>query len=59
MVTSKKAKSDPQIQYQYTPHGEEHCGACVMFRPPDKCTDVAGFIVRHGWCKIFAARKKP
>jgi hypothetical protein len=28
-----------------------------MFRAPDRCTDVAGFIVRHGWCKIFAAKK--
>jgi hypothetical protein len=54
----KKAKTDPKIDYQYRPHGDERCGVCAMFRAPDRCTDVAGFIVRHGWCKIFAAKKK-
>ena len=58
MTMTKKAKTDPQIEYQYRPHGDERCGLCSMFRVPDRCTDVAGFIVRHGWCKIFAAKKK-
>jgi len=58
MVTTKKAKTDPQIEYQYRPHGDQYCGRCVMFRPPDSCTHVAGFIVRHGWCKIFAGQKQ-
>lgn len=53
----KKAKNDPKIKYQYTPHDKERCGECVMFRAPDECTDVAGKIVRNGWCKIFARKK--
>ena len=53
----KKAKTDPAISYQYTPHGDERCGNCTMFRAPNSCTDVAGVIVRHGWCKIWAAKK--
>lgn len=55
---AKKAKDDPAIKYQYRPHGDERCGVCVMFRPPSSCTDVAGKIVRQGWCKIFARRKQ-
>jgi len=55
---AKKAKTDRAILYQYRPHGEERCGNCVMFRPPNACTDVAGTIVRNGWCKIWAAKKK-
>jgi len=54
---AKKAKTDPAIEYQYKPHGDERCGNCTMFRPPASCTDVAGQIVRHGWCKIWAKKK--
>jgi len=57
-MPEKKAKTDPAIAYQYHPHGHERCGLCTMFRPPHGCTDVAGQIVRNGWCKIWAAKKK-
>ena len=53
----KKSKRDSKIQYQNTPHEDERCGLCVMFEPPDGCTDVAGKILRNGWCKIFARKK--
>jgi hypothetical protein len=29
-----------------------------MFRPPDRCTDVAGYIVSHGWCKNLGGEEK-
>jgi len=54
---AKKPKTDPNIKYQYRPHGEQRCGNCTMFRPPNGCTDVAGYIVSHGWCKIYWAKK--
>jgi hypothetical protein len=54
----KKAKTDPKIAYQYRPNGDERCGNCTMFRAPNSCTDVAGTIVRQGWCKIWSARKE-
>ena len=55
----KQKKDDPEIQYQYRPHGDQRCGVCSMFRPPNQCSAVAGPIVSHGWCKIFQAQKKP
>jgi High potential iron-sulfur protein len=54
----KKSKRDFKIQYQNHPHGQQRCGTCVMFRPPDTCTDVAGTILRNGWCKIWAAKSE-
>ena len=57
MAKIKKSKNDPKIQYQMRPQGKERCGLCVMFRAPNECTDVAGYIVRQGWCKIFARKK--
>ena len=56
MAKLKKSKDDKDIRYQYHPQGKERCGLCVMFRPPDECTDVSGKIVRSGWCKIFSAK---
>jgi len=53
----KKSKSHKDIRYQNQPNGNERCGLCVMFRPPNSCTDVSGHILRNGWCKIFARKK--
>jgi len=53
----KKAKDDPSIQYRDRPHGNERCGICAMYKIPNECTDVAGFIRPQGWCKIWAAKK--
>jgi hypothetical protein len=58
MAKLKKSKTDSRIKYQNVPHGNERCGLCTMFRAPDECTDVAGKILRQGWCKIFNRRKQ-
>ena len=50
---TKLLKTDSRIAYQYAPRGAENCMTCAMFRTPDTCTAVSGFIVRNGWCKIF------
>ena len=52
-MANKKSKSDDSIQYRDRPNGDERCGLCSMYRPPNECTDVAGFIRPQGWCKIF------
>lgn len=51
-----RAKTDGKIEYEYRPRGDQQCGNCAMFVAPDKCTDVAGFIVKHGWCKIWTPK---
>ena len=57
MAKLKKAKNDPKIEYIYQPKGDEQCSKCVMFRPPNECTDVGGVISPTGWCKIFARKR--
>ena len=57
MAKIKKSKADSKIRYQNRPNGDERCGLCVMYRTPNECTDVAGFIRPQGWCKIFARKK--
>ena len=44
----------------YSLHGNEprHCGICTMFRKPDKCTAVKGWVNADiGICKFFEKRK--
>lgn len=38
--------------------GGERCGNCTMFRNPNACTLVAGYISPHGYCDRFDAKEK-
>lgn len=38
--------------------GPDHCGACVMFRHPNRCTLVLGIIREEDTCDRFKRRKK-
>ena len=49
-----KAASD----YQSHPNGDERCGRCRYFQPPDSCEIVPGNISPRGWCKWFRARRR-
>lgn len=49
-----KAASD----YRNSPNGDERCGRCRYFQPPDSCEIVPGNISPRGWCKWFRARRK-
>jgi hypothetical protein len=59
-AAAKTPKSD--VSYQYTPKGDQHCGACVSFIPgsdprgPGACRIVDGPIPQDGWCVLFAKR---
>lgn len=48
-----KAASD----YQNHPNGDERCGRCRYFQPPNACEIVPGNISPRGWCKWFRRRK--
>ena len=50
------------VDYQYTPKGDQHCGACASFIPgettqgPGTCRIVDGPIQQNGWCALFSRR---
>ncbi len=50
------------VNYQYTPKGDQHCGACASFIPgadphgPGTCQIVEGPIPQNGWCALFSRR---
>jgi hypothetical protein len=46
-------------QYQATPKGDQHCGACNNFQPPNTCKFVEGEISANGWCQLFSAKTAP
>lgn len=43
-------------KYQDQPNGQQRCGICLQFDPPDRCRLVDGQISQHGWCQFFAAK---
>ena len=48
--------SQNAAQYQATPKGDQHCGSCSKFQPPNACKIIEGNISPSGWCKLFAAK---
>ncbi|HEY8098459.1 MAG TPA: hypothetical protein VIE65_20540 [Methylobacter sp.] len=46
-----------QAQYQNQPKGDQKCGNCMHFIPPDSCMLVDGSISSDAWCKLWI--KKP
>jgi hypothetical protein len=59
-AAGKTPKAD--VGYQFTPHGDQHCGACTSFIPGDSrqgagtCKIVDGVIPQSGWCSLFSKR---
>jgi len=49
----KPKKSQADVAYQDSPHGQERCEICAPFLPPDQCRTVVGPVARRGWCKIY------
>lgn len=43
--------------YQNHPNGNQRCGGCRYFQPPNACEIVPGNISPRGWCKWFRARR--
>lgn len=44
-------------QYQGQPKGDQKCGNCMHFIPPDSCLLVDGNISSDAWCRLWV--KKP
>lgn len=42
-----------KAEYQNNPKGTQQCNKCTMFRRPNSCTLVIGYILPQGWCKHF------
>ena len=42
--------------YQNKPNGEDRCGVCSNFQPPNACKFVQGDISPSGWCQLFSAK---
>lgn len=45
------------VGYQDTPHGNQRCDNCALFRPPRACLSVEGDISPQGWCRIWVAKR--
>jgi hypothetical protein len=53
---AKPKRSQADVAYQDSPHGDERCDNCEPFIPPDKCKTVEGTVSAKGWCKIYSAK---
>ncbi|HZT50412.1 MAG TPA: hypothetical protein VFA22_00675 [Stellaceae bacterium] len=49
--------SKEEAKYQAMPKGQQRCGICLQFQPPNQCRIVQGPVVPTGWCQFFAARE--
>jgi hypothetical protein len=56
-AAAQQKVSKQEAKYQDAPKGQQRCGICVNFEPPDQCRFVLGPIARNGWCQFFAARE--
>ena len=50
-ATAKVAQAT--VNYQPSPKGPAHCGACAYFQAPSNCNFVNGPISPYGWCVLF------
>ncbi len=55
-LAAKKKKSQADVAYQDTPHGNEKCSNCEPFIPPNQCRTVEGTVSANGWCNIYSAK---
>lgn len=46
-----------QAEYVNHSEGNQRCGNCNMYRDPNTCTLVEGYIYPEGWCKFWRARQ--
>jgi High potential iron-sulfur protein len=49
----EQKSSKEKAHYQAHPHEGQKCEHCTMWRPPNKCTAVAGDIDPNGWCQWY------
>ena len=57
-LNEENKASKKEAKYQDYPKGDEKCGNCSMWRPPNGCTSVKGKISPKGWCKWWETDTK-
>jgi hypothetical protein len=55
-ASAQQKLTQADATYQRTPKGDQHCGVCVNFQPPNGCRFVQGDITPDGWCQLFAPK---
>lgn len=48
--------SQADAMYQTMPKGDQRCGLCSSFAPPNACQLVQGTISPNGWCQLFSPK---
>jgi hypothetical protein len=48
--------SQRTANYQNTPKGDQRCGGCANFQPPNACKFVEGHISSTGGCQLFVKK---
>jgi hypothetical protein len=44
------------VMYQTMPKGDQRCGLCASFAPPNACQLVKGTISPNSWCQLFSPK---
>jgi hypothetical protein len=57
-ILSEQKDSKEEAGYQDKPNNGQKCEDCTMWRPPNKCSAVAGEISPKGWCDYFRKSKR-
>jgi len=55
---NEQKSSKQEAKYQAHPHNGQVCKNCTMWRPPNKCSAVAGDIEPDGWCEWYKRSKR-
>lgn len=55
-VAAQQKIGQALANYQGIPKGNDHCGVCNNFQPPNSCKFVDGNIRPSGWCQLFAPK---
>ena len=58
LLESKAKHSKAEAKYVAHPVKKQKCEQCTMWRPPNKCSAVAGDISPKGWCKWWKLSKR-
>ena len=56
-AAAQEKVSKAEAMYQTRPKGQQRCGICLNFEPPNRCRFVEGEIASSGWCQFFAAKE--
>lgn len=51
------AKMSPRaMSYRPNPNGNQSCGTCANFQPPNSCKVVDGAVSSSGWCILYRSK---